>query len=228
MVRRWSCARCLINSTWKHGDAMADVTVDVITPATSFALLTVAELKTALGLTTTTQAADDQWTWLIEANSATVSELCNRTFAKEKVEETWRDVQNQQRIYLTHYPVRSTDIESVTSNGADRIDYELEESSGKLQIFTNFAEDIVVTYTGGFLLPDEAPLPLKQAAVLLSATWKAQLAMVNVTGVRMIAHKEARVMFHTPTVASSPGGTHGMGVPPSVEAILNSYTRYWV
>lgn len=207
---------------------MADVTVKIITPATSFALMTLAELKVALGAPTGTPTTDAQWTWLIDANSATVAEICNRVFAKEEVEETWRCL-GSRRVYLTHWPVKEADIASVTTNGADRIDYELEEQSGKLSIFTDRQEPIVVHYTGGFLLPDEAPLPLKQAAVLLSANWKAQLAMVQVTGVRMIAHKEARVMFHTPTTGSTGagGGAHP-GVPPAVESILSQYTRFWV
>jgi hypothetical protein len=207
---------------------MADVTVKILTPATSFALMTLDELKTALAAPTGTQASDDQWQWLIDVNSATISELCNRVFAKEEVEETWRDVQNGQRIYLSHYPVVATDIESVTTNGGDRLDYELEETSGKLQIFTNWVEPVVVTYTGGFDLPDDAPMPLKQALTLLAATWKAQLAMVQVTGVRMIAHKEARVMFHTPaTINPGAGGAHP-GIPPAVDTILSQYTRFWV
>jgi hypothetical protein len=78
-------------------------------------------------------------------------------------------------------------------------------------------------------LPDEAPLPLKQALTLMAANWKAQLAMVQVTGVRMIAHKEARVMFHTPTAGSTGGTTgSGAGLPPAVDSILTQYTRFWV
>jgi hypothetical protein len=207
---------------------MADVTVNVITPADSYSLMTLDELKTALGAPTGTDVSDAQWQWLIDTNSATIAELCNRVFAKEEVEETWRDVQNQQRIYLTHFPVVASDIQSVTTNGGARLDYELEETSGKLQIFTAFQEPVVVHYTGGFLLPDDAPLPLKQATVMLAASWKAQLAMIQVTGVRMIAHKEARVMFHTPAnIAPGAGGTHP-GIPPSVDAILMQYTRLWV
>ena len=40
---------------------MADVTVKIITPATNFALMTLAELKTALGAPTGTPATDEQW-----------------------------------------------------------------------------------------------------------------------------------------------------------------------
>jgi len=209
---------------------MADVTVNVLTPATEFGLMTLDELKTALGISTNDPVTDAQWEWMIDVNSATISELCNRVFAKEEVVETWREVQNGQRIFLTHYPVVATDIESVTTGGIDRvaIDYELEELTGKLQIFNNWAEPIVVTYTGGFDLPDDAPLPLKQALTLMAANWKAQLAMIQVTGVRMIAHKEARVMFHTPTNVAPGAGSLRPGIPPAVDTILTQYTRFWV
>src|SRR4029078_8778820 len=101
------------------------------------------------------------------------------------------------------YPVKATDIQSVTTGGNDRIDYELEEASGKLQVSPDLREPRVVRYTGGFNLPDEAPLPLKQALTLLSANWKAQLAMVQVTGVRMSAHKGARAVVASPTLPSA-------------------------
>ena len=206
---------------------MADVTLKILTPAESFSLMTVDELKIALGITTSTPATDAQWEWLIESNSVGIAGLINRVIAYEELIETWRDVQNRQRIYLSHFPVVEADIQSVTTNGGDRIDFEFEEASGKLQIFNNYQEDVVVTYSGGYKLPDEAPADLKQATVLMAATWKAQLAMVQVTGVRMISHKEARVMFHTPTTGGGIG-VHGSGVPPSVEAILTGYTRFWI
>ena len=207
---------------------MADVTVKVITPATEFAFMTLDELKIALGAPTGTPASDAQWEWLIDVNSATIAEFCNRVFAKEEVEESWRELVNH-RVFLTHFPVKEADIVSVSTAGYDRIDYELEEASGKLSIFTNTSEPVVVHYTGGFVLPDEAPLPLKQALTLMAANWKAQLAMVQVTGVRMIAHKEARVMFHTPTSGSTGGNTGpGAGLPTAVESLLTQYTKFWV
>ena len=205
---------------------MADVTVNIITPATSFALMTLDELRVALGAPTGTPATDEQWQWMIDVNSATIAEVCNRVFAKEEVEESWREIVNN-RVHLTHYPVKQADIVSVSSNGVDQIAWELEEATGKLQFFGQ-SEPITIHYTGGFDLPDEAPMPLKQATVMMAANWKAQLTMIQVTGVRMISHKEARVMFHTPSTGSSGGGAGASGVPPAVESILSQYTRFWV
>jgi hypothetical protein len=161
--------------------------------------------------------------------SSTISTLCNRVFAEEEVRETWRCL-GSRRVYLTHWPVSEADIQSVTTNGSERIDYELEEGSGKLSIFTDRDEPIVVTYTGGFDLPEEAPDALKQACALMVATSKAEAAAAALTGVRMIAHKESRVMFHTPTSGSGGGGGNGGPSVSSktVEGLLGHYIRHWV
>ena len=207
---------------------MADVTVKILTPADSFALMTLDELKTMLGITSSSTANDEQLEMLIDANSSVISTLCNRVFAKEEVRETWRCL-GSRRVYLTHWPVKEADIESVTTNGTERVDYELEEGSGKLSIFTDRQEPIVVHYTGGYLLPDEAPDALKQACSLMVVTSKAEAAAASLTGVRMIAHKEARVMFHTPTSGSGGGGGSATGVSSkTVEGLLGHYIRHWV
>jgi hypothetical protein len=206
---------------------MADVSVKVLTPATSIAFMTLAEAKLALGITDAT--GDPQLQWLIDVQSATVAELCNRTFAKEKVRETWRWL-SPPRVFLTHWPVKEADIESVTVNGATlgAGDYELEEQSGKLLLFAGDAGPIVVIYTGGFLLPDEAPLPLKQATGLMLSVSRSEQQATALTGIRMIAHKEKRIMFHPPsaTSAGSGGGT-ASGARSTVSTLLSHYTRLW-
>jgi hypothetical protein len=207
---------------------MADVTVKIVTPATSFALMSLDELKVALGLPTGVGATDPQLQWLIDTNSSVISTLCNRVFAKEVVKETWRCL-GSRRVYLTHWPVKEGDIDSVTTNGTDRIDYELEEGSGKLSLFTDRQEPIIVNYTGGYLCPDEVPDALKQACALLVNTSKSEQAAAALTGVRMISHKESRVMFHTPTGGGSDGGSSsGSTTSKAVESLLYHYVRHWI
>jgi hypothetical protein len=208
---------------------MADVTVKILEPASETDLISLDELKIALGLPTGTGSTDPQLEWLIDVGSSTISTLCNRVFAREKVRETWRCL-GSRRVYLTHWPVKEADIESVTTNGADRLDYELEEGSGKLSIFTDRQEPIVVTYTGGYVCPDEVPDALKQACALIVSTSKAEQAAAALTGVKMIAHKEARVMFHTPTSGSSTGGSGGSSsnAAKTVEGLLGHYIRHWI
>jgi hypothetical protein len=207
---------------------MADVTVKILTPADSFALMSLDELKIALGMPSGPGATDEQLQWLIDTNSSVISTMTNRVFAKEKVKETWRCL-GSRRVYLTHWPVKEDDIESVTTNGTDRLDYELEEGSGKLSIFTDRQEPIIVTYTGGYLLPDEAPDALKQACTLMVSTSKAEQAAAALTGVKMIAHKESRVMFHTPTSGgSTSGSSSNSGNAETIAALLYHYVRHWI
>jgi hypothetical protein len=173
-------------------------------------------------------SSDEQLKWLIDTNSSVVSTLTNRVFAKEKVQETWRCL-GSRRLFLTHWPVKEADIESVTTNGVDRLDWELEEGSGKLSIFTDRSEPIIVTYTGGFDLPEEAPLALKQACGLLVGTSKAEQATAALTGIRMIAHKESRVMFHSNTGSGSSGkGGADTTTRDAVQSVLSHFVRHWV
>ena len=116
---------------------MADTTVKVITPADSYALLTLDELKLAFGIPLTDTTRDAQLQAMIDGYSDVIATMCNRTFAKEKVEETWRGdppPYENYRIFLTHYPVADADIASVTANGAVTTEYEIENASGKLSL----------------------------------------------------------------------------------------------
>ena len=58
--------------------------------------------------------------------------------------------------------MKTSDVESVT-NGAPGIwpggGYELEEHTGKIRVPA--ADPVSITYSGGYLLPDEAPDDLK-------------------------------------------------------------------
>ena len=126
---------------------------------------------------------------------------CNRCFAKEQVEETWRGdppPYENYRIFLTHYPVADADIELVAVNGSLITDYELENASGKLSLGA-WADPIIVTYSGGYALPDEAPPALKQAMMLLVQAGRSQIVRgMNMSGIRSISHKEfARHVFRS-------------------------------
>ena len=73
---------------------MADVTVNVIEPATNFDFLTLEEAKILLGIAPSDTSQDAQLAMLISIYSTSVAEMCNRTFAREKVVETWRELYN--------------------------------------------------------------------------------------------------------------------------------------
>lgn len=213
---------------------MADRTIKVLEPATSFALMTLDEVKVALGVPTGDVSGDAQLQQLIDWYSAYVSQVANRVFAREKVRETWRDVQDR-RLFLSHWPVAEADIESVEAPRGTVLDastYELEEASGKLSIFTARSEPIVVTYTGGFNLPDEAPDDLKSAASILVRKGRTEAAQEATAGIRSISHKDSRVMFFDPNQSggssASSGGGSGVEAVRAVHALLYHYSRFEV
>src|SRR5262245_6815592 len=95
----------------------------------------------AIGIPTADVSNDQQLQLLISQNSEAIAVECNRIFAREKVEETWRCVapvccpDGTCRIWLSHFPVYDSDIERVESprgNPIDVQDYDLEPPSGNL------------------------------------------------------------------------------------------------
>lgn len=217
---------------------MADISVNVITPADSYDLATLDEIKTMIGISSTDTSEDELLAMWITSYSDIIATLCNRVFAYEEVEETWRgdtkpfDTDNG-RVFLTHYPVVAADITAVT--GPDGTDltgtYELEEKSGKLQFFnTSWSEPIRVTYSGGYNLPDDAPPALKQALGLLVQIARIWQSRSLTSGVRSISHRESRVQFYdifqelgkvgAPGALGSAGGM--------INALLYKYMRFYV
>lgn len=207
---------------------MADVTIKIITPAENFNLMTKEELKLALGIADDTQ--DALLEQLIDRYSDTVAEICNRVFAKEKVQETWRYLDGR-RLFLSHWPVKQSDIESVEAPRGSVVpasDYELEERSGKLSLFGSRAEPIVVTYTGGFTLPGEAPKALKQAAELLVRADRAEKQRQDTAGIKQLSHKDARIAFFDPAAGSSTSGARIGVATEAVQNLLMQYARFEV
>jgi len=214
---------------------MADVTVDVLTPATVIDFLTLAEAKMLLGIAATDTSQDPLLTFLISIFSAYIAEVCNRTFAKQRVTETWREVFDG-RLFLTQWPVKDTDIESVTAAGSVMTPdtYELEEWSGKLSnVLVNdpqssdWPQSVIVTYTGGFDLPTEAPLPLKQACAVLIREERIRMMQAQVAGIRMISHRGNRVMFFDPNAVLLKLGT-ASPARQMIDPLLRQYIRFWV
>jgi hypothetical protein len=203
-----------------------DIIVKVLTPADDTALIALEDAKTMLGLLDSTQ--DQQLQMLIEQNSATIARMCNRMFGKERVREIHSASAIQllpakSRIFLTHWPVKEDDIESVEVAGS-AIGYVIEEETGKLTVYGAVTE-IEVTYSGGYDLPDESPLDLQQAIAVMVRETRTAAQQAAVTGVRMISHKSARVMFHPPSATTS-SRTVGGGSSATKDALENLLMRY--
>jgi hypothetical protein len=104
----------------------------------------------------------------------------------------------------------------------------LEEKSGKLECLTGawLAPCVIVTYSGGYHLPDEADLPLKQAVALLNVQSKLLASLGAYGGIRLLGHKEAKVSFQDP-VRMLEAAMGGAGSPThmAVMNILRPYMR---
>ena len=206
---------------------MADIITKILTPADTFDL-SLDELKASMGIEPTDTSQDTQLQAQITRYSDVVSTLCNRVFAREEVRETWRCLQSR-RIFLSHWPAVESDIASVECPRGSPLDagaYEFEEKSGKIELFESRSEPIVVTYTGGYDLPDEAPPALKQATELMIREALATMRGLDTSGIRSISHKEARVMFFDPLAGSRAAALKTAGWSMNtMNALLMHYVR---
>jgi hypothetical protein len=212
---------------------MADIWVKVLQPADSYALLTLDELKTMLGIPPTNTAEDAQLQLWIDQYSDLVATMCNRVFAYETVAETWRGDSpplDTPRLFLSHYPVADADLTAVESPRGTTLDpasYEIENASGKLRIQGAWSEPVTVTYSGGYQLPDAAPPALKAVTGMLIQAARVQLRMGNLNVVRSVSHGDVRVQYFDPAQMFGQKGTTS-SLTNTVNAMLNPYMRFYV
>jgi hypothetical protein len=211
---------------------MADRIITVLTPATSLDFVTLDEAKMLLGLSLTDTTDDAQLQLFIDMNSATVMRMCNRIFAREQVREEWRELNGGCRLFPSHWPIGATDILSIESPIGTVLDpsmYELEQESGKVEFMSGglagaWIEPVAITYWGGYNLPAEAPLPLKRVVSMLNLQSRLLASLGTIAGIRMLSHREARVMFYDPMkiLEAALGGSTG----PMQSAIMNMLSHY--
>lgn len=153
----------------------------IIAPAESQRLTTLAAIKDELRLTA---GADDAFLLtLIDQASGAVRRWCNRAFAAETVQETFRLSTLTDSLMLSRWPVGA--VLSVTRAGATlgEAGYEVEGATGLLYRLTDsdircpwLPGKIVVEYVAGFVLPGNPgrtlPEDVERAAILLvKAAW---------------------------------------------------------
>jgi len=226
---------------------MTEPLVNVLTPATSVALISLDDAKIMLGLPPGPSADDEKLQMILDQNAAIIARMVNRpTFAKEKVKERWFCVapvccpNGASRIWLTHAPVKLDDIESIESPEGVTVDPAsiwLEEQTGQIIFPGGTADQILITYTGGYDLPDEAPLDLQRAAGVELRQYQTQEAQeaTSGAGIRLLQHKDSRVVYFSPRdMAGGSGGSGSSSSAPSSAAesalknLLQTYVRYWI
>jgi hypothetical protein len=216
---------------------MADVSIKVLEEPTSRDFLTLEEAQKRLGMPTTggDPAANELLQTQITDASAIIARLCNREFAKTTVAETWRG-NDHETIFLRLWPVKDADVFGIggglgiwPSPPLAPGSFELENHTGKLRA-NGFGDPVTVTYAGGYLLPDEAPDDLKAVCLIVMRSSRSEAQRESVEGIRMLAHKESRVIFFDPNTqktATAAAATGGFGYGAAVDAILPRYIRRW-
>jgi hypothetical protein len=216
--------------------------LEVLEEATASAgpdLISLADLKFALGITDTTQDAELQAA--ITMQSRIIAEYCNRRFGRAEVLETFTFDQGEtlpmkQGLTLSLYPVAQ--IIEVSTAGATASDYEFDPASGRLWYpsyndlyWPTFpwplqAGKITVHYSGGYDLPEQAPARLQRAVIeAVSAVRSAYGSGVRDPTIREVQHGDTRISYVSPTFAA---GTTGQHLTPSITDLIKPYRRLYI
>jgi hypothetical protein len=191
-------------------------------------LTTVDAVNAALGITGNT-ASDAQLAIQITQASRMIGELCDRVFALLTVTEDFRMLWGDptSALNLRQYPV--TELTSVTQSGieVDPQSYELDYESGLLWRKQGYwCGEIIVDYSGGYDLPDEAPALLSQACV---ETLRAQrFAAGRDPTVRSTTHGDSTVTFGDFYNRFGLQGTGAAVLPPNAIDMIQQYKRLGV
>ena len=194
--------------------------VVVVTPATSYDLTILDTVKAEFGVTD--HSEDEKLSRWIHQASDVISKYCNRVFAQETIEETFRRATRSDDILLSRYPVSS--IVSVVENDVTlaAADYEVRAESGLLTKLSNdepacwSAGKIVVTYTAGFVLLTDLPFGIERACIVLvnqyrqSATRDPQLRSEAIEGISSAGYFD---------------GLDAAGLPPEVLGLLKDHRK---
>ncbi len=193
----------------------------VTTPAASFDLTTLETVRSEFGVTD--HSEDENLSRWIRQASDVISKYCNRVFAQETVEETFRRATRSDDILLSRYPVSS--IVSVVENDVTlaAADYEVRAESGLLTKLSNdepacwSAGKIVVTYTAGFVLLTDLPFGIERACIVL------------VNQYRQSATRDPQLRSEAIEGISSAGYFDGLdaagGLPPEVLGLLKDHRK---
>jgi hypothetical protein len=178
-------------------------------------LISLDDLKLALGITTDTD--DEALQAAITFQSRIIAEYCDRRLAFAEAMETFTFDLNEtmltrQALTLSLYPVAQ--VFEVSSAGATAADYDFDPTSGRLWTEGSWSDVIAVTYSGGYMLPDESPARLQKAVIL--AVNEGRTSGARDATIREVQHGDTRVSYFTPTLAAA---TSGFLSAPIVELI---------
>ncbi len=197
----------------------------------SLDLVSLETVKTALGITGTTE--DAALAASITRASSVISEVCDRRFGFATAEETFvldygECLRLRTPLPLSLYPVAA--IDSILQDGLDVTEYDLRKSAGLIWFIDwgmSWGCRIVVSYSGGYYLPDGAPGAVQQACIQLVSQYRnagSSSASAAASGIRSVTHGDATVVYDN-SQASSTASTSSSGVPQIVLDLLGPFKR---
>jgi hypothetical protein len=199
--------------------------------ASTYDLTTVEAANTFLGLTSSPDA-DAQLQAEITAASRIIATQCDRVFAMETVAQTFvmRSGETITALVLDRVPIAQISEVNDCGQILSPDDYEIDTTKGILWR-TQWPQwgfgvgswwgnrRIVVTYSGGYELPDEAPPDLALACQILIKEQRFARVRGDPT-IRSVRHENLDVFYQQGTAAF----TTGQGAfPPSVSQLIEPY-----
>ena len=211
-------------------------------PASSSDLVSLDDLKLALGITDNSQ--DAQLQAMITFQSRIITEYCvgppPARFAFAQAVETftfdpYENLRMREALTLSLYPV--TDVTAVTVAGTATTDYHFDPSSGRLwltdYLFPTYWQayypwgpwpgGIEVDYSGGYNLPDQAPVRLQKATI--EAVNQERMAGNRDPTIREVQHGDTRISYVSPSFAA---GAVGQYLTAAVTDLIKPYRRFYI
>lgn len=189
-------------------------------------LLSLEQLKAAIGITIDTD--DEQLETLITLQSKMIADQCNRVlrFASGTETFTFRPNETTERgapLMLRLFPV--DEVQSVTVDGVELGEAEFVVDNEDGRIFRTdacWSGTVVVTYSGGYSLPDQAPAGLAMACI--EAVRERRFAVSRGdTAVRDTSHGDTRVSYFSASLTAAAGV-----LSPTVQELIRPYKRMHV
>jgi len=199
-------------------------------------LISLADLKAALGITGTSEDAELQAA--ITFQSQIIAAYCDRRFGLAQALETFtldpgESVRRREALVLSLYPV--TTITDVSISGTSTTDYTFDPPSGRLWLpanqyvygawqFYGFGPNpIAVTYSGGYDLPEQAPARLQRA--IIETINQGRTSGTRDPTIREVQHGDTRITYVSSSFAAGSTGQH---LTASVSDLIQPYRRFYV
>lgn len=186
----------------QQGNLYPLVTVSTATADPVYDLITLADVKTELGITDTSQ--DSALSAQITLWSKIIADYCGRVFALETVTETFHmkgqrgfRPELHKYLYLRRYPVVGDVTITLDDVDVDATTFVVEPDCGIIKrLSQHWYGKIIVTHAGGYDLPDAAPAMLARACVEMVKINR--LTQARDPSVRSVQHGDTNVSYFAP------------------------------